>query len=114
MQKRHSHHTVHEPSNMCTCECASCITKIDDFLEDFPPKVKTNDEGAEVVTAETKLPADKILDPLKCGVPAAWQCQMILQDFDPMIPTLNEFVRFCEWLESVDDAEISAMEKKPS
>ena len=42
-------------------------------------------------------------------MPATWQRQMILRDFDPMIHTLTEFVEFCEWLETADVTEKSTV-----
>ena len=72
-QKRYSHCTACKPSDVGACECTSGITEIANFLKDFLSEVETNDEGAEVVTPETKFPAEyKTLDLLKCGVLAAW------------------------------------------
>ena len=52
-------------------------------------------------TDGTKLPKDEILDLLEFGIPNTWQKAMLLQDFDPQVHTVNDFVQFCERLETM-------------
>ena len=52
----------------------------------------------------TQLPDDKIIDRLEFGVPNSWQKAMVLQDFNPMTHTVQEFVAFCEGMEQVEIA----------
>ena len=52
-------------------------------------------------TDGTKLPEDEILDLLEFGIPNTWQKAMLLQDFDPQVHTVNDFVQFCERLETM-------------
>ena len=61
VQKRYLHWVVRKPGNIHVHECASCITNVNNYLEDFPPKVETKDEGNQVVTPVAILPLDKIL-----------------------------------------------------
>ena len=49
-----------------------------------------------------RLETDKILDNLNFGNPHSWQKQTILQNFNPLSSTLDDFVSFCEQLEQAD------------
>ena len=40
-------------------------------------------------------------DLLEFGIPNTWQKAMLLQDFDPQVHTVNDFVQFCERLETM-------------
>ena len=53
-------------------------------------------------TDGTKLPEDEILDLLEFGIPNTWQKAMLLQDFDPQVHTVNDFVQFYERLETME------------
>jgi len=64
------------------------VVEINWYLMKFPePKARQQ---------PTKLEDDELLDILEFGCPNSWQRQMMLQNFDPMDHTVQEFVQFCE------------------
>lgn len=67
------------------------INEINASLDQFPP-----------FAANQQLPNDEIMDLLNGGIPKSWSTQMILQGFDPIEHTTNEFVEFCERLETTE------------
>jgi len=51
---------------------------------------------------DQKLADDEIMDILEFAVPATWQKLMILHGFDPWTATRNDFIAFCERIESTE------------
>ena len=81
------------------------VLELNDQLENFPG-VNDNDNG-------TKLPEDEVLDLLEFGLPETWQHAMLLQDFDPQVHTVNDFVQFCERLETLEKEEKRKRDSNP-
>ena len=84
-QKRYMRRYMRKQVGMSTREFAARLAELNAYLADFPPF--ENDQG---------LAQDEIIDILEFGVPNAWQRNMVLQGFDPMLHTPSEFVEFCE------------------
>ena len=75
---------------MTVREFAARLNKINEYLSDFPPSTENN-----------KLLMDKLMDIAKFSVPAMWQKTMIMHGFDPANHTIQEFIEFCEELNSL-------------
>ena len=63
--------------------------ELNKYLEEFPPF-----NGAAQV-----LPEDEIILILESAIPNKWQQQMVLQGFEVVDKTIQEFIEFCERLE---------------
>ncbi len=97
-QKRYMRRYLRKPADVSIREHVARVIEINKLIEQFPPMR----EGGNAVA----LPDDELLDLLEFGCPNSWQKAMLLQDFDPVDHTVQEFVRFCERLESTEDKPI--------
>ena len=93
-QQRWMRRYIRKPIELNTREWVARIREINEYLPKFP-------EIREGVPVE-KLPDDALLDILDQGIPAGWVRQMIIQGFDPIDHTIDEFVDFCERQEETD------------
>lgn len=84
-QKRYMRRYMRKPKDMSTRSFAARLSEMNAYLEHFPP----HEENQE-------LDNEEVIDILEFGVPNAWQKNMVLQGFDPMIHSITEFVAFCE------------------
>ena len=90
-QKRYLRRDVKKPREMNIRQFTARINEINEYLAFFPP-----------FEADSKMPEDEILDILETAIPSSWQTQMMLQGFDFMEHDLNEFIEFCERLETAE------------
>ena len=95
--------SLRKPRNMSIRVYVNRVLEMNDQLVSYPG-TGDNIDG-------TKLPEDEILDLLEFGIPNTWQKAMLLQDFDPQVHTVNDFVQFCERLETMESEEIPPREK---
>lgn len=114
LQKRFMRRFLRKPSTLKTREYTARLMEMNLFIPQFPPATV----GGATPTA---LPDDEIIDLLEFGVPNSWQRTMVLQDFDPVNHTVQEFVAFCERMERIEIAEGTSnptqqpkADKKPS
>ena len=104
-QKRYMRRSLHKPRNMTIRVYVNRVLELNDQLENFPG-LNSNDNG-------TKLPEDEVLDLLEFGLPETWQNFMLLQKFDPQVHTINDFVQFCERLETLEKEEKRKRDSNP-
>ena len=104
-QKRFMRRSLRKPRNMSIRAYVNRVLELNDQLESFPG-VNENDNG-------TKLPEDEVLDLLEFGLPETWQHAMLLQDFDPQVHTINDFIQFCERLETLEKEEKRKRDSNP-
>jgi len=95
-QKRYMRRFFKKPGIMSIKAYVERVIEINEYLPLFPDPTST--------LAADKLPDDELLDLLEFSIPRAWQKQMVLQGFDPIEGTAEEFVRFCERVEATDGA----------
>mgnify|MGYP001048519339 CR=1 FL=1 len=93
-QRRYMRRYIRKPKEISARDHVARIVELNSYFDDFPL-----DENGDTVE---RLETDEILDNLDFGNPNAWQKQMILQNFDPVSNTLDDFVAFCERLEQAD------------
>ena len=93
-QKRFMRRKMRKPQNWTIRSYANRITELNEYLSSFPP-----------FAADQSLPDEEILDLLEFGIPRAWQNQFTIQGFDPQANTVNDFVQFCERLETTEGSE---------
>ena len=105
-QKRYMRRSLRKPRNMSIRVYVNRVLELNDQLVSYPG-TGDNIDG-------TKLPEDEILDLLEFGIPNTWQKAMLLQDFDPQVHTVNDFVQFCERLETMESEEKPPREKHTS
>ena len=84
-QKRYMRRYMRKPRDMSTREFVARVTELNAYLTEFPPFEENQ-----------KLDDQEIMDILEFGVPNSWQKNMVMQGFDPVTSTTNEFVAFCE------------------
>ena len=109
VQKRYLRRFVRKPITMTSREYVERIREINNFLPRFPPIVRAQNN-----VPVTALPDDELVDLLEFGVPSSWQKQMLLQNFDPLDSTLEDFTTFCERLENVAEETPSKPASKSS
>ena len=73
------------------------FSELNKYLESFPP-----------YNEDQKLPDDEVLEHFEFAIPNAWQKQMVLQGFNTLEHTTEEFVEFCERLEFSEDFYVQA------
>ena len=91
-QKRYMRRFLRKPREWKTREFAARLVEINELLKQFPP-----------FRDDQQLDTDELLEILEFAVPATWQKAMVLQGFDPLEHTVEEFVEFCERLEFSED-----------
>ena len=94
-QKRFMRRYLRKPNDKTIREHAARVVEMNNWLTEFPP-IRDNQPA-------TKLSDDALLEVLEFGCPNSWQKQMVLQDFDPMEHTVQEFTRFCERIEKTEE-----------
>ena len=65
------------------------FAELNKYLESFPPYAGTSQ----------CLPQDKVLEHLEFAIPNSWQKHMVMQGFNTLEHTIEEFVEFCERME---------------
>ncbi len=70
------------------------MNELNSYLLEFLPVVTGQ--------APTVLADDEMADLLEFGIPGTWQVEMLCQDFDPLLQTNAEFLRFCKCMETVE------------
>ena len=78
---------LRKPKDVSARDHVARIVELNSYFDDFPPE-----ENGDFVE---RLEDDKILDNHDFGNPHSWQKQMILQNFDPVTNSLDDFVSFC-------------------
>ena len=91
-QKRYMRRFMKKPIGMSIKAFFARFVEINELFVYFPPHPKTQ---ADV----EKFDSDELLDILEYAIPFAWKREMLLQDFDPVVSTLDAFTAFCERLE---------------
>eukprot|EP00957_Ditylum_brightwellii_P086918 6615759-Ditylum_brightwellii.AAC.1 len=94
MQTRYMRQTLMKPHNMSLHTFVACVNKMNNWLEQFPPR----EDG----TPQVKLVEDKLMDILENAVPKSWQEEMHRQKFDCVAKGQTEFIRFCKCLDLLD------------
>lgn len=94
-QKRYMRRYLRKPVDTSIREYTARVVELNAYLPRFPEP--------RAGVAATALEDDELLDVLEFGCPNSWQRQMLLQDFDPVGHTVQEFVRFCERVEATED-----------
>ena len=74
---------------MKTRDYCARYSKINKYLESFPP----------FNGKRQAIPNDEILEHLEFAIPSSWQKQMVLQGFNTLERTIEDFIEFCERLE---------------
>jgi hypothetical protein len=100
MEKRFMRRFMRKPRKYKMREFMARVEELNHDLRYFPTFVP----GA-------RLLEDELLDIYENGVPSNWQKQFLLQGFDPIEHTKQEFLEFCERLEATEDI---FTEKNPS
>ena len=93
-QKRYMRRNMRKPKEMTMREYANRVQELNTALQQFPP-----------FGANQELPDDEVLEILEFGIPRRWKKEMITQNFDPQAHTINDFVQFCERMESTEEYE---------
>lgn len=106
VQKRFLRRFARKPQSMKMREYVARIVEINEYLPQFPP-VRP---GEDVET----LPDDEIADLLEFGCPNSWQKHMLMQNFDPLLHSVNELVEFCERMEQVEAVDTGSRSSKPA
>ena len=83
---------MRKPRELKTRLYVARVTELNNYLNQFPP-----------YAADQSIPQDELMDIFEFSMPATWQKQAIIQGFDIMQHTPNEFVEFCERLEGIED-----------
>ena len=88
LQKRYMRRFMRKPRELKTRLYVARVTELNNYLKQFPP-----------FADDQSIPQDELMDIFEFSMPATWQKQAIIQGFDIMQHTPNEFVEFCEHLE---------------
>ena len=80
----------------------SHVTELNEYLPLFP-----------LFEEHQGLSNEEIMDIAEFATPTQWQRMMVLQGFDPIIHTPQEFVEFCERLEICDPVNSTNVGAKP-
>jgi len=88
IQRRYMRWFLQKAPGITICNFMTHLVEINQLLNEFPPFGKNQ-----------ALPEDELLDIAEFAIPAEWQRTMVLQGFDPMEHSINEFIEFCEHLE---------------
>lgn len=92
-QKRFMRRKLRKPAGTGIRDFVARLVEMNNWLPKFP--------GADI----EKLPDDELAELLEFGVPNSWQKAMVLQNFNPTIHPLADFVEFCERLERIEAQE---------
>ena len=86
-------HILCKPKDVTTMVYCARFAELNNYLESFPPH-----NGRDQC-----LPDDEVLEHLEFAIPNSWQKQMIMQGFNTLEHTMEDFVGFCERLEFSED-----------
>jgi len=101
-QKRYMYRFLRKPRDMKIRDFMGRVTELNEYLPLFPP-----------FEEHQGLNNEEIMDIAEFATPTQWQRTMVLQGFDPIIHTPQEFVEFCERLEMCDPVTSTNMGAKP-
>ena len=88
-QKRYMRRILRKPKDMRIRMYCARFSELNKYLESFPPYNGPNQ----------CLPQDEILEHLEFAIPNSWQKQMVIQGFNTLEHTIEEFIEFCERME---------------
>jgi hypothetical protein len=103
MEKRFMRRFMRKPRKLKMREFMARVEELNHDLRYFPAYV-----------AGARLLEDELLDIYEYGVPSNWQKQFLLQGFDPIEHTKQEFLEFCERLEATEDIFAEKNIRKPN
>jgi hypothetical protein len=92
MEKRYMRRYMRKPRRLKMREYMARVEELNNDLRYFPLYVNGS-----------RLLEDELLDIYEYGVPATWQKRFLLQGFDPLEHSKQEFLEFCERLEATED-----------
>ena len=91
-QKRYMRRFLKKPTTMSTKAFFARFIEINEMFPFYPPHPGS--------TADVeRFDEEELLDILEFSCPYEWKREMLLQNFDPVVSTLEEFSAFCERLE---------------
>ena len=88
-QKRYMRRILRKPKNMKIRDYCARYSEINKYLEAFPPF-----KGRDQMISD-----EEVLEHLEFAVPNSWQKQMVLQGFNTLERSVDDFIEFCERLE---------------
>ena len=92
-QKRYMQRVVRKPPTMNIRAYYARYQELNRYLDQFPP----------FGNRSQMLPTDEVMEHMEFAIPHSWQKQMILQGFNTVEHTMDEFLEFCERLETAED-----------
>jgi hypothetical protein len=92
MEKRYMRRYMRKPRKLKMREYMARVEELNHDLRYFP-----------TYAPGTRLHEDELLDIYEYGVPANWQKRFLLQGFDPLEHTKQEFLEFWERLEATEE-----------
>ena len=98
LQKRWMWCNMRKSRDVSVREHVSHVEEINGWSKEFPPP-----EGSQAPI--DPLPPDELCDDLDHGNPSSWQKTMTLQGFDPLANSADEFIAFCERIESAEGSD---------
>jgi len=87
-QRRYMRRHMRKPASMKIRSYISRVFEINELLKQFPPY---NDDQA--------LHEDDLIELIDSHIPNKWQQVMVVQKFDPLENSLQDFIEFCERIE---------------
>jgi hypothetical protein len=92
-QKRYMRRYLRKPKDMTIKQYLARYNELNATLTHFPPFAENQ-----------RLPDDEIIQHVATAIPDSWKKQMLLQNWDPIDHTLQEFAEFCERIELTEGA----------
>ena len=91
-QRRYMRRVCRKPRDTSMKDYIARYNELNGYLAMF------NDNGDA-----NKIADDEVMEHMEFAIPHSWQKQMILQGFNVIDSTIDEFIEFCERLEMTDD-----------
>ena len=88
-QKRYMRRILPKPRDMKIRRYCARFAELNKYLESFPPYHGESQS----------LPKDEVLEHLEFTIPNNWQKQMIMQGFNTLEQSVEEFIEFCDRME---------------
>eukprot|EP00957_Ditylum_brightwellii_P116877 8915445-Ditylum_brightwellii.AAC.1 len=104
MQICYMHRNLIKPFKMSMHSFVTCVNKINKRLMQFSPR--------DDMTPQQKLADDKIMDILENAMSKTWQEEMQRKRFNCVLKGQEDFINFCETLESLDPLRTRKPRKK--
>ncbi len=101
MEKRFMRRYMRKPRKLKMREFMARVEELNHDLRYFP-----------LFIVGARLLEDELLDIYENGVPNSWQKQFLLQGFDPIEHTKQEFLEFCKRLEATEDIFVENVKRK--